>query len=247
LTTYALLPQWTTAGRYGDPVGPRYSVAQILNTSRYGPQALTGSSPSVTQQPQNQTVTAGSSATFSVQVTGGSNLIYQWMTSTNGGNTWSVVQNAQSATLTLSNVPSTDNGDEFWCLVSGIGGSTWSNPATLTVTSYVSAVVAAGPGPAAGASVAASSGYGLLASGATDSGTLTVSVPTGAPNSAPGNVGTVSPATGHAKAISSPTPTGPVRFQAASHSTLVYGLSGTTSQRLTTLKRLSLLPGEDNT
>ena len=40
LTTYTLLPQWTTAGRYGDTVGPRYSVAQIMNTSRYGPGAL---------------------------------------------------------------------------------------------------------------------------------------------------------------------------------------------------------------
>ena len=50
LTSYVLLPQWTTAGRYGDPVGPRYPVAQILNTSRYGPRALsTGTSPSITQ------------------------------------------------------------------------------------------------------------------------------------------------------------------------------------------------------
>ena len=40
VTSYALLPQWTTAGRYGDPVGPRYPVAQILNTNRYGPGAL---------------------------------------------------------------------------------------------------------------------------------------------------------------------------------------------------------------
>ena len=39
LTSYVLLPQWTTAGRYGDPVGPRYPVAQIMNTSRYGPGA----------------------------------------------------------------------------------------------------------------------------------------------------------------------------------------------------------------
>ena len=42
LTSWVLKPQWTTAGRYGDPVGPRYPIAQILNTSRYGPGALTG-------------------------------------------------------------------------------------------------------------------------------------------------------------------------------------------------------------
>jgi len=39
LTAYQLLPQWQTAGRYGDSVGPRFPIAQILDVSRYGPQA----------------------------------------------------------------------------------------------------------------------------------------------------------------------------------------------------------------
>ena len=37
LTSYVLQPQWTTAGRYGDPIGPRYPVAQIMDPNRYGP------------------------------------------------------------------------------------------------------------------------------------------------------------------------------------------------------------------
>ncbi len=40
LVSYVLQPQWTTAGRYGDPVGPRIPIAQLLDTSRYGPQAF---------------------------------------------------------------------------------------------------------------------------------------------------------------------------------------------------------------
>ena len=87
-TTYTLLPRWTTAGRYRDTVGPRYSVAQILNANRYGPGALgTGSPPVITQEPQNQTVSVGSTATFSIQVNG-SGLFYQWQRSNDGGSTW---------------------------------------------------------------------------------------------------------------------------------------------------------------
>ena len=37
--SYVLQPAFQTAGRYGDPVGPRFPIAQILNTNRYGPGA----------------------------------------------------------------------------------------------------------------------------------------------------------------------------------------------------------------
>ena len=39
-TSWVLKSAYTTAGRYGDPVGPRFPTAQILNTNRYGPGAL---------------------------------------------------------------------------------------------------------------------------------------------------------------------------------------------------------------
>ena len=39
-TNWVLQSKWTTAGRYGDPVGPRFPIAQILDTNRYGPEAL---------------------------------------------------------------------------------------------------------------------------------------------------------------------------------------------------------------
>ena len=143
LTSYVLLPQWETAGRYGDPVGPRYPVAQIMNTSRYGPGALTtGTSPSITQQPQNQTVASGGSATFSAQASG-SGLQYQWMTSTNAGSSWSVIQGATSATYSLPDVSSADNNEVFWCLVSNVGGSAWSVPVTLTVSAADATVATA--------------------------------------------------------------------------------------------------------
>ncbi len=42
---YVLKPPFDTAGRYGDMVGPRYPVAQILDTSNYGPGAMPGPPP----------------------------------------------------------------------------------------------------------------------------------------------------------------------------------------------------------
>jgi PKD repeat protein len=140
-TNYVLMPAYQTAGRYGDPVGPRYPVAQIRNTSRYGPGALnTGSSPSITQQPQNQTVTAGGAATFSVQVSG-SGLLYQWLRSNDGGNTWLTIQGANATTFTIPTVSTTDNGAIVRCLVSSVGGSAWSSSAMLAVTSAAAAAV----------------------------------------------------------------------------------------------------------
>ncbi len=39
LTSYVLKPAYQTAGRFGDPVGPRYPVASIMDATRYGPGA----------------------------------------------------------------------------------------------------------------------------------------------------------------------------------------------------------------
>ena len=133
LTTYTLLPRWTTAGRYGDTVGPRYSVAQILNTNRYGPGALgTGSPPVITQGPQNQTVSVGSTATFNIQVNG-SGLFYQWQESNDSGSTWIPLRRANSASYTTPSTSSSDNGAIFRALVSCVGGSAWSDTASLAV------------------------------------------------------------------------------------------------------------------
>jgi hypothetical protein len=136
---YVLRPRWTTAGRYGDPMGRRYPVAQILNTSRYGPGALNiGTSPSTTQQPQNQTISAGGTATFPVQVNG-SGLLYQWQKSNAGTGSWVNFQGANSAMLTFPSVSTPDHGARFRCLVSHGGGSVWSDLAELTVRAAAAA------------------------------------------------------------------------------------------------------------
>ena len=133
LNAYRLRPPWTTAGRDGGPVGPRFPIAQILDTSRYGPRVLgTGSSPTTMRQPENQSPAAGGRVAFGVEVSG-SGPLYQWQRSNDGGNTWMTIQGANSAAYTIPKVSTSDNGAVFRCLASCVGGSVWSETATLTI------------------------------------------------------------------------------------------------------------------
>jgi hypothetical protein len=88
--------------------------------------AVTPSAPQITQSPQNQTVAAGASATFSV-VASGAPLSYQW--SENGmpiGGATSASYSTPAATVAAS-------GEGFSVVVSNSLGSKTSNTALLTV------------------------------------------------------------------------------------------------------------------
>ena len=82
--------------------------------------------PVITGQPQNQTVPAGGTATFSVAATGTAPLGYQWRK--NGGN----LGGATNALLSVANVSTNDTGS-YSVVVSNPGGSTTSSNALLTV------------------------------------------------------------------------------------------------------------------
>jgi hypothetical protein len=85
--------------------------------------------PSITQQPSNQSVTAGQPATFSVVATGTSPLSYQWQKGT------APITGATSASYTTPATATTDNGSSFRVVVANSAGSTTSASATLTVNS----------------------------------------------------------------------------------------------------------------
>ena len=84
--------------------------------------------PSITQHPQNQTVPAGGSATFTVAASGAQPLSYQWQRNAVD------ISGATATSYTLNNVQSQDNGALFRCRVSNSFGSTTSNPGQLTVS-----------------------------------------------------------------------------------------------------------------
>jgi pectate disaccharide-lyase len=83
--------------------------------------------PTITTQPQSQTVTEGQTVNFSVVATGTAQLYYQWYFNTN-----TPLANATNFILTLSNVSTNDAGD-YSVTVFNIVGAAASNFATLTV------------------------------------------------------------------------------------------------------------------
>ena len=84
--------------------------------------------PSITTQPQNQTVTAPASAMFSVVASGTSPLTYQW--NENG----KAIAGATGSSYTTAPTTSADNGAQFTVLVSNSAGDVTSAVATLSVT-----------------------------------------------------------------------------------------------------------------
>ena len=89
--------------------------------------------PGISQQPQSQTVAAGSSATFSVQATGTGPLSYQWQR--NGVD----LAGATGSTLALANVQFANAGT-YRVVVANSAGSVTSDPATLTLAFSISAL-----------------------------------------------------------------------------------------------------------
>jgi Glucose / Sorbosone dehydrogenase/Immunoglobulin domain len=84
--------------------------------------------PGITAHPQDQTVQAGGSATFSVTASGAQPLAYQWQR--DGLD----ISGANATSYTITGVQPADNGAQFRCRVSNAYGSTTSNPARLTVS-----------------------------------------------------------------------------------------------------------------
>ena len=87
---------------------------------------LTNAPPAITTQPQNQSVLAGQTATFSVAATGTPPLNYQWFFS--GTN----IAGATANPFTLANVQLTNAGN-YSVVITNIAGSVTSSVASLTV------------------------------------------------------------------------------------------------------------------
>ncbi|HEV2228802.1 MAG TPA: immunoglobulin domain-containing protein [Steroidobacteraceae bacterium] len=101
--------------------GGSASTSQVTSSGPVAPQ--------ISSQPQNTTVAAGQTASFSVAATGTAPFTYQWMKNS------TAISGATSASYTTPATSSSDNGTSFTVSVSNAAGSMTSSAATLTVTS----------------------------------------------------------------------------------------------------------------
>ncbi|HYG73865.1 MAG TPA: PQQ-dependent sugar dehydrogenase [Planctomycetota bacterium] len=90
-------------------------------------QYVTNTPPSITLQPENRTLNAGDTTRFTVSVSGTPPFNFQWQR--NGA----PISGAVSASYTLTNAQSSDDGALFRCVISNPWGSVTSNEAKLTV------------------------------------------------------------------------------------------------------------------
>lgn len=97
----------------------------------------------ITQQPTNQTVAPGATATFSVSATGTPAPSLQWQVSTDGGATWTDIPGATGTSYTTPATTSGDNGSRYRVVATNANGTATSTPATLTVSAAANCT---GPG-----------------------------------------------------------------------------------------------------
>jgi endonuclease/exonuclease/phosphatase family metal-dependent hydrolase len=114
--------QLTNSGNYSVTVT---NIAGSI-TSSNAVLIVSNTPPSITTQPQSQTVSIGASPTFTVTATGTAPLSYQWLL---GGTN---ISGANTNTYTRNNVQTNDAGS-YSVIVTNIAGGVTSSVATLTV------------------------------------------------------------------------------------------------------------------
>jgi len=117
--------QLTNAGNYSITVTNLYGSATSSNALL----TVLTHPPLITNQPANQTINIGDTATFAVGVSGTLPLAYQW--SWNGTN----LSGATNASLILANVQTTNAGN-YAVIVTNLYGSATSSNALLTVLTH---------------------------------------------------------------------------------------------------------------
>jgi hypothetical protein len=96
--------------------------------------------PTISLDPQSQSVVTGGSLTFTASADITTPNI-QWQASFNGGGSWATVSGATNPSLTVNNVNNFENGWEVRAVFTNHAGAATSNAATISVTPPTTAVV----------------------------------------------------------------------------------------------------------
>jgi hypothetical protein len=94
---------------------------------------LTVKAPTVTKQPAAETVEEGEDASFTAGASGSPTPTLQWELSSNGGASWSAIEGATSAKLTIADATAGQSGYEYRATFANTAGSASSQGAVLTV------------------------------------------------------------------------------------------------------------------
>lgn len=89
--------------------------------------------PTISSQPNGQTVSEGATASFSVTASGSSPFTYQWQKAPAGSGVFANISAATSSSYTTPATVLADSTSQFRCVVTNAAGSATSNAATLTV------------------------------------------------------------------------------------------------------------------
>jgi hypothetical protein len=120
--------------------GSTTSTSATLTVSTTVPPAPTGTAPSITAQPVGQSVNAGANVTFTVAAAGSPTPTLQWFKNS------TAISGATNATLTLTNVSSSDAATYYAVATNSLGTAQSSN-ATLAVATVTAPAPSAPPAP----------------------------------------------------------------------------------------------------
>jgi len=131
----------STSGLYTAPasIAAQQSVVvtatSVADATKFATATVTLSPPAppfITQQPQNASVVATQTATYSVTAVG-VGISYQWQSMPSSASSFSNIPGATSASYTTPATLVSDNGTQFQCLVTNAQGTTTSSSASLSV------------------------------------------------------------------------------------------------------------------
>ena len=86
----------------------------------------------ITKQPEDVELTEGESTVVTVEATG-SNIVYRWQISEDGGTTWNDITGKTKNTLELNDTTLDMSGNKYRCILTNYYGDTISNAMMLTV------------------------------------------------------------------------------------------------------------------
>ncbi len=121
--------------------------------------------PTITRQPQDASVAAGSTATFGVTALGFPPFSYDWQLSSDAGINWTSVGSGFIPTFTTQATVAAEDGTRYRVIVSNFDGATPSQAATLTVTPLVVAPIITAHPASVSVMVGASATFSAVASG----------------------------------------------------------------------------------